>query len=178
LEQKRVAMAASHRHERRRLDEGQQERWQEEAKARAARIPSGVRGLWNRLTGQHAVLQKQNEREAYGAMARDRAQRQTLIEAQMRDRQALQVEIKSVRDRHAALLRELRTDQQQIKRTLEAPPVMKEFEAQAKPASKAAEQPRQPAKPTTQERLDRLREGRTENRPSGHARGKSPDRER
>lgn len=178
LEHKRTEMASAHRQERKRLDAGQQQRWQEESKVRAARIPSGVQGLWNRLTGQHAVLQKQNEREAYLALARDRAQRQAVIDAQLKDRQSLQTQIKSVRDRHAALLRELRTDQQQIKRTLSAPPVMKEFEAQAKPAATPTDQPRQPAKPTVQDRLERLREGQTDQSVPTRTRGKSPDRER
>lgn len=181
LEQKRAELAAAQRQERRRLDAGQQQRWQEESKARAARIPSGVRGLWNRLTGQHAVLQKQNEREAYLALARDRAQRQAVIEAQLKDRQGLQKQIKSVRDRHAELLRELRSDQQQIKRTLQSPPVVRDFEVQAKPASRAADQPRPPAKPNVQaqptheQRLERLRSGE---RPPAQRQGRDFDRER
>ncbi|WP_072377333.1 relaxase/mobilization nuclease domain-containing protein [Hyphomicrobium sp. NDB2Meth4] len=152
LDHKRKEMVLAHRQERQRLDAGQQQRRQDESKARAARFDTGVRGLWARVSGKHAAVQKQNEREAYLALARDRDQRQALIDAQMSDRQRLQADIKDVRDRHAALLRELRTDQSQIKRTLEAPPVMKEFEAQARPASKRAEAARSSRPKAQQER--------------------------
>jgi len=179
LEQKRSTMAAAHRQERSRLDAGQQQRWSAEAKARAAKMPGGVRGLWNRLTGQHAHVQKQNEREAYLALARDRAQRQRLIEAQLAERRALQAEIKALRDRHAALLKELRSDQKQIKRTIDAPPVVKDFKAQARPALKK-NRPAQPQPSVSQaqkSRLDRLREGRSKNTDARKS-GKDRDRER
>lgn len=178
LELKRKDIALAHRQERMRLDAGQQQRWQAESKARATRMPGGVRGLWNLLTGQQALVQKQNEREAYLALSRDRAQKQALIEAQLADRQKLQAQIKSVRGRHAALLRELRTDQQQINRSLSAPPVMKEFEAQARPASKSSERVRSDVARSPQERLDRLRQGRPAERPASRDRDKSPDRDR
>ncbi|MBU1210174.1 MAG: relaxase/mobilization nuclease domain-containing protein [Alphaproteobacteria bacterium] len=174
LEQQRQAMALAHRQERARLDAGLQKRWQEESQARAAKMPGGVRGLWSRLTGQHAALQKQNECEAYLALDRDRAQRQALIEGQLKDRQTLQAQIKAVRDRHVALLRELRADQQQVKRTLEAPPVMKAFETQAKGVARTPEKPRLNA--GQQERLERLRQkGSPEHRAS---RASAKDRDR
>jgi hypothetical protein len=80
------------------------------------------------------------------------------------------LEIKAVRDRHAALLRELRADQQQIKQTIAAPPLLKEFEAQAKPRSES--------KPSAQQRLDRLREGASPERQPPRAPNKDHDRER
>jgi hypothetical protein len=104
LEQKRIEMITAHRLERIRLDEKQKARWTQESKERAARTPIGMRGLWSRLTGQQAMIQKQNEREAYLALQRDRAQRQAIIDAQLAERQKLQ-----------------------------APPVMKEFKAHAAP---------------------------------------------
>jgi hypothetical protein len=182
LEIKRKEIAQAHNQERMRLDMGQQQRWQEETKARAALMPSGVRGLWNRLTGQQALIQQQNEREAYLSLARDRAQRQALIDAQLSDREKLQDQIKTERDRHAALLRELRTDQAQIKQTLSASPVVKEFgvqaNAQAKVAPNSAEKARPDPAPTMQKRLDRLREPKPTERPASRGPGKAPDRER
>ncbi|MBA4130063.1 MAG: relaxase [Hyphomicrobium sp.] len=170
LEQKRLEMATAHRLERARLDTRQRDRWTLESKERAARIPGGMRGLWSRLSGQQAQIQKQNEREAYEALQRDRAQRQAIIDAQIAERQRLQAQIKAVRDRHAALLRELRADQKQVQRTLESPSVKREFEAKANP--------RADVRPSTQQLLDRLREGNGSEPSPPRDRGKDRDRER
>jgi hypothetical protein len=177
IEKQRSEMAAAHRLERARLDARQKERWIQESKERAARIPSGMRGLWSRLSGQQALIQKQNEREAYLALQRDRAQRQAIIDAQLAERRTLQAQIKATRDRHAALLRELRSDQQQIKQTLSAPPVMKEFEAQANPAAKPSATRREDKSPSPTERLDRLR-GAGSSSEQSHTPRHNRDRER
>lgn len=153
LDAKRQAIVHQQRQERTQLKAKQMERWAEESRARTARFETGVKGLWNRITGKHAEVQKQNEREAYVALARDRAQRQSLIDAQMHDRRALQAEIKSVRDRHAAILKDLRADQQQARQL-----------ARPEPAKSPAKEP-----PTMEQRLERLRKG---------VRGAKPDRNR
>jgi hypothetical protein len=119
------------------------------------------------MSGKHAEVQRQNEREAYEALARDRAQRQALIDAQMKDRQALQAKIRAVRDRHAAMLRDLREDKktvQQIARDVE-------------PAKQASQQAAKPERqiPTTEERMRRLRESRT---PTTRSRDRDSGRER
>ncbi|MFM9942973.1 MAG: relaxase/mobilization nuclease domain-containing protein [Hyphomicrobiaceae bacterium] len=207
LDLRRKEMAQSHRGERVRLEGGQQKRWLAESQDRSARFAGGVRGLWNRLTGQHAEIQKRNEREAYLALARDRAQRQALIETQMTERQALQTQIKAIRDRHAGLLRDLRSDHQQVKRTLSGPAVMKDFEAQAKPApvkaapakslkesgvatpkerleklrgrgGQAAEPNSAAPAPTPMQRLERSREARPDESAPRPPRNRTPDRER
>ena len=177
LEKQRSAMAAAHRAERVRLDERQKQRWTQESKERAARIPGGMRGMWSRLSGQQSQIQKQNEREAYQALQRDRAQRQAIVDAQLADRRKLQAQIKAVRDRHAALLRELRSDQQQIKQTLAALPLLKEFEAQANSAAKTSAAPREDKMPSAKERLDRLRgEGSTPGRSGPPSQNRDRDR--
>lgn len=160
LEAERRAMVQNQRQERAHLKAKQQERWAEESRQRAARFDKGVRGLWSRVTGKHAEVQRQNEREAYAALSRDRDQRQGLIEAQMRDRQALQVKIRAVRDRHAAMLRELRADRQQVRQMMRPEP------------EKAPV--RQAGRPTIEERLERLRQGQhtTKPRDRGRDRGR------
>jgi hypothetical protein len=175
FEKQRSDMAAAHRAERVRLDERQKQRWTQESKERAARIPSGMRGLWSRLSGHQAQIQKQNEREAYQALQRDRAQKQAIVDAQLAERRKLQAQIKAVRDRHAALLRELRADQQQIKQTLAAPPLLKEFEARATSATKPAAARRENKLPSAKERLDRLR---GDGSITGSSRTPSQDRDR
>lgn len=110
LEGRRQAMMEAHRSERQKLDGAQKQRWDAEALERSQRLNKGLRGLWDRLTGRHADTQRRNVAEAADALRRDREQRQTLIEGQFADRRRLQTEIAAERNRHAALLRELRTD--------------------------------------------------------------------
>lgn len=154
LEAERRAMAQGQRLERSQLKQKQQARWAIEVRARADRFDKGIKGLWSAITGKHAEVRRGNEREAYAALARDRAQRQTLIDAQMKDRQALQARIKSAREHHAALLRGLRADQQAVlQRTQEATRTSR----------------------TTKQRLDRARSGE---RPSKCERSHDKDRER
>lgn len=166
LDKQRATMVQAQRTERARLKVGQERRWAEETRARVDRFDKGLKGLWGRLSGKHAEVQRQNEREAYAALARDRAQRQAVIDAQIRDRQALQAQIKAVRERHATLLKELRADQQavrQIERPETAPKVSKTFEQEARPA------------PSMDERIERLRKGEPSPR---RGRGRDMDRER
>lgn len=162
LDAERRAMVQGQRQERTHLRTRQTERWAGESCARAARFDTGVKGLWGRMTGKHAEISKANEREAYTALARDREQRQTLIDAQMNDRQALQENIRAVRDRHAAMLRELRQDQQQVRQIARAP----------EPAKDIVKDTRTPS---TEQRLERLRKGE---RGPQRERGRDFDRER
>lgn len=110
LEHARQQMTAAHTAERRKLDAAQQARWLEEARQRQARMNSGLRGLWDRLTGQHGRLQRQNEQDAYAALQRDRQQRDAMVEAQLQERRGLQQQIRDERQRQAELLIELRQD--------------------------------------------------------------------
>lgn len=110
LETRRQAMIQTHQSERQKLDGAQKRRWDAETLARSQRLNKGLRGLWDRLTGRHADTERRNVAEAADAVRRDREQRQALIEAQLTDRRHLQTEIAAERTRHAALLRELRTD--------------------------------------------------------------------
>ena len=114
LEAERRSMALSQKMEGSLLKHKQQTRWAVETRARAERFDKGLKGVWNAITGKHAAIRKENEREVFAALARDRAQRQALIDAQMLDRQALQARIKTARERHAALFKDLRADQQRV----------------------------------------------------------------
>jgi hypothetical protein len=167
LDQQRTSMVQAHRAERARLKAGQERRWAEETHARADRFEKGLKGLWGRLTGKHAEAQRQNEREAYAALARDRSQRQAVIDAQMRDRQTLQAQIKVVRDRHASLLKELRADQQAAKQ-------IEKIESKGK-ASKTFTHEAQPTQPTMDDRIELLRKGE---RAPRRGRDRGMDRER
>lgn len=160
LEMRRQDMVEVQRRERAMIKARQADRWVQESHERASRFDRGVRGLWNQISGKHAAVQKQNTREAYEALQRDRAQRQTLIDAQMKDRQALQAQIKGVRDRYAALLKDLRTDQQAVRQMAKLPELRTEAPQ---------------ARPSMDERLERLRNGERGQEPR---RGRDWDRER
>ncbi|GAK34610.1 hypothetical protein JCM17846_28900 [Iodidimonas nitroreducens] len=110
LNARREAMARAHAEERAKLNAGQKARFEAEARMRAERFRKGMAGLWDRLTGKRRELEKQNELEALWALQRDRDQRQMMLNAQLRERQDLQTEIKATRTRHAQALRELHVD--------------------------------------------------------------------
>lgn len=101
LNEQRLAMQAKHLEERKRLDEGQKERWLAETQARSNRIRKGVMGLWDRMTGEHQKAQKRNEAEAFFGLQRDKEQKHALIAAQLAERQHLQQQIRQTRTRHA-----------------------------------------------------------------------------
>lgn len=108
--EKRQAMRDQHHLDRQTLDHTQRERGEQEARKRSERLRSGVKGLWDRLTGERRRILEQNEREALAAIQRDRKQRDGLIAAQLRDRQKLQRGIQYIRHRHAAKVLELHRD--------------------------------------------------------------------
>ena len=108
LEQK-ARMKTRHQSERENLTETQKQRWQQESEDRHARLNTGIRGLWDRLTGQHDRTIDQNELEAWQAVVRDRQQRDELIQRQLEERQALQVNIKHVREAQENEMEHLKT---------------------------------------------------------------------
>ncbi|WP_299436928.1 relaxase/mobilization nuclease domain-containing protein [uncultured Rhodospira sp.] len=107
---RKAEMVQRHRQERRRLDEGQAERWQRETAARAARLPRGFKGIWHRVTSEYARVRRLNEAETYRAMQRDRDQRQDLIDQQQGERAGLQQDIARVRRDHVRDLERLHRD--------------------------------------------------------------------
>ncbi|MTD94374.1 relaxase [Hyphomicrobium sp. xq] len=169
LDAERRAMVQGQRQERTHLRTRQTQRWIEESRARIERFDEGVKGLWGRITGKHAEICKANEREAYAALTRDRDQRQTLMEAQMKDRQALQIHIKATRNRHALMLKELRTDRHAVRQIEHRAAPMKEVRLQAETPTQRT------TPPTMRERLDKLRKAERE---WGPGRDGNFDRER
>ena len=104
------AMTQQHRKARSELQARQSQDWQRETKERAARVPKGWRGLWQRLTGRYQEIRSQNEAEAARTQARQAQERQSLVERQMGERRALQAEFKQLRSQQAAQLGDLRQD--------------------------------------------------------------------
>lgn len=101
LEGRRCAMVERHRAARRYLQATHERRQRDEMKQRAARFRSGLRGLWDRLTGQHAKLREQNELEAAAFAARDADEKQALVDHQIGERRRLQQQILQERRTYA-----------------------------------------------------------------------------
>lgn len=81
-------------------------------RTKAKAFPHRFKGLWDRLTGGHSRTKTQNEREAYEAFMRDRAEKEQLIFQQMEQRRG--PDATQVRDRneHQQQKQELRQDVQ------------------------------------------------------------------
>lgn len=106
----KMQMGQLHRDARGKLQDRHNRETLEGTKARAARLPRGVKSLWARVTGRYQELRAQNEREAERAKERQAEERQKLIEQQLEQRRVLQKEFKELRERQAAQLLELRRD--------------------------------------------------------------------
>ena len=92
-------MKEAHREQRQALDGNQTRRARQEEQARAGRL-KGVMGLWDRLSGKRGKVSELNARETAAGRTRDRAEKQTLIEAQMQERGELQGRIMQMREQH------------------------------------------------------------------------------
>jgi len=90
------------------LIRSQKERSDKEAKARAEKLPKGLRGLWSRITGKYKKLVSANEADARLCQQRDRKERHAMVSQQLEKRRMLQTVIKQERARHAELLSSLR----------------------------------------------------------------------
>jgi len=110
LGQQKASMTTAHRDVRSKLDADQKLSWDSEAKARAAKLPKGLRGLWHRITGKYQEQRAANEAEARVMQERQSQERQKLIERQLEQRAALQAQFRELRRQQAEQLLELRSD--------------------------------------------------------------------
>lgn len=106
----KMEMTHLHRDARGKLDERHRSEWEAETRQRAARLPKGLRGLWQRITGRYQEIRSQNEAEAERTRERQTEERQRLIEKQLEQRAVLQTQFKDLRKRQAQQLQELRRD--------------------------------------------------------------------
>lgn len=83
-------LTRQHRQARAKLDQAQEVRRASEIRARQARFRRGLSGLWDRMTGKHRRIKEQNEAETHRALLRDRAAKDRLIFAQLKERQSLE----------------------------------------------------------------------------------------
>lgn len=109
VEFRRTEMVARHQEERAKLAKAQEKRWLAESRQRAQQLPRGLSGIWQRLTGQYSKIKAEHEMETLLAWQRDRAEKDNLVFEQLKERHALQTDIKKQRaivHRELMLLRE------------------------------------------------------------------------
>jgi hypothetical protein len=103
-------MRDHHRAARQTLNTKQTERRQADERTRMDRLPRGLFGLWQRLTGKYQKIRKENEVEAQNAFLRDRGEKQSLILHQLEERQRLQSKIQQNRTAYYQSMQSLRQD--------------------------------------------------------------------
>lgn len=90
LRDEHKTMKHTHRAERQKLKDGQDDRWTDETKTRSDHLNKGVRGLFDRLSGKAKTTRSQNELDALKCAIRDQKQRDFMVKEQMKERRALQ----------------------------------------------------------------------------------------
>lgn len=110
LFQYKLEMTQLHRDARGKLDARLEAEWQDETRARQARLPKGMRGIWHRITGKYQEVRTANETEAQATRERHARERQELIEKQLEQRRVLQERFKELRTRQAEQFLDLRRD--------------------------------------------------------------------
>ncbi|MBL1419895.1 MAG: relaxase [Alphaproteobacteria bacterium] len=111
LKQYRKKLVEKQKQERVKLKIAQNTRWNEETLIRAQRLNSGIRGIWQRLTGQYKQISLTNQHEAFDALKRDRKQSEILISKHLNDRRKLQFQTNSIRNQNQEILYGIINDQ-------------------------------------------------------------------
>lgn len=159
FEQDRLNLVGRQRAAREQLRQDQELRSTAESKARQDHYREGLRGLWDKLRGEHARIKAQNEREAYDAYKRDQAERDRLVQSHLDQRRELTQRYSKKREEAKEVRSSLRED-------------WRKYQEMRAPSPTPAPTPEPELKIDTplQDRLDRLRRG--ERGPP------TPDRER
>lgn len=110
LGKQKEEMTRAHRSARTEQEALQKSEWDNENLARVARMPKGMRGLWDRITGRYQEIRRFNEAEAQRSRERQEEERQKLIDKQREERAVLQERFKELRSQQAEQLLELRKD--------------------------------------------------------------------
>jgi hypothetical protein len=116
------ALALAQRAERAELIENQQKRWVEETKLRTARLPIGMKWLWQKASGQYQKIRAQNEAETKACLERDRKELHALVREHLLERQKLQETVKAYKEEHTAEALRIRQEVAKYVSTATAPP--------------------------------------------------------
>ncbi len=100
----------------RQLQSGMQEqRTVQETRARQDRYNKGLRGLFDRLTGTHSQIKKQNAFETYQSAKRDQKQRDDLIFKQIEQKRAFRQQTQRDLDKPKGVRSQLQTDLERLR---------------------------------------------------------------
>lgn len=125
LDQVRRGLTAKHRYKRDELVRTLRDRRVVETRKRAARLPTGIKGLWFRVTGKYNKIKVQNQSEAADCDRRDHTELQQLVQKQLSVRQRLQHEIRTHRHHYALSVKLLNREMGEF---LKLSPTDQEFE--------------------------------------------------
>lgn len=107
---KKAQIKERHCAARQKLHEAQALRWADETMKRASRFRTGVRGLWDWVSGKNKAIRKQNEQEAWQAMKRDDVEREELRQSQLSERRKLQDDLQDAKKAHTNEVAVLKAD--------------------------------------------------------------------
>lgn len=156
LAKQRATLVQRQREERATLQQAQEARRAAELKIRQARFRTGLRGLWDRVTGAHARIKAQIEREALASYYRDRTERDAIVFRQLDERRQLAQRGQAQRARFVAVQAEIEADTANLQPAMAAPQSAPKSEPRVMLSAGA----RAAKSPTPAERLDRLRRPR------------------
>ncbi|MCA0851345.1 relaxase/mobilization nuclease domain-containing protein [Salipiger thiooxidans] len=109
-ERRKADLKARQRATRQELKTRQEMRAQAEALARSKRFRTGIRGMWDWLSGKTRKTRKQNELEAAEAAVRDAVERDRMIAAQLSERRVLQQNLRTTRRKRQQRSEDLRRE--------------------------------------------------------------------
>lgn len=111
LQSRKQNMNDRHDREREELNAEHKRQEAEIIKMQKLRFRSGLRGLWDRVTGKHQQTAKQNETECYQAFKKQQAEKDALIYRQIEQRRMLQ-------ERFDALKSQQQVERENIKQAI------------------------------------------------------------
>ena len=92
-----------------------------EARQRQERFRTGLKGLWDRISGQHKRITQQNTLEAEQARQRDRAEKDKIIATQLTERRALKGRVQAMQEHMKQRKHEIDQDRQRFERQRGSP---------------------------------------------------------
>ncbi len=141
LEEKRQALVHQHKAERQKLRDAQHVYWQHKQQAWRDNFNTGVRGLFDRITGRRHKIKERNERDAWRVKTQQQQERDALIFQQLETRRALQSRIERLNALKSYRLDELEHDRSQYQAMREQR--LEQLEAQRREHNRDRPQPRQ-----------------------------------
>lgn len=141
LEEKRQSLARQHRAERKKLRETQHSNWQHKQQEWRSNFNTGVRGLFDRITGKRRKIEQRNEQDALQVKTQQQQECDALVFQQLETRRTLQARIERLEALQSYRLEELEHDRSQYQAMREQR--LGQLETQRREHSRDRPKPRQ-----------------------------------